>query len=79
MELNNRSHTRSVVRRDSKGFVHMHDTDEISETMHGGSVHGSENDLVSNPNGIMVKHEYEVRIEDQGLQTLPIARPHHPY
>ncbi|KIW86784.1 uncharacterized protein Z519_12570 [Cladophialophora bantiana CBS 173.52] len=68
MELSNRSHTRSHVRRDSKGFVHMQETDEgSSETARGPSRQGSENNLiVVNENEIRVKHEYEVRVEDKG-------------
>ena len=71
MELTNRSH----IHRDSKGFVHMRENDEISDTVHGGSVHGSEHDLV-NHNGIMVKQEYEVRVEDRKEGDLPIMRPY---
>ncbi len=81
IELSNRSQTTSKARRDrdTKNCVHVRDPDEISDTMNGGSVHGSEKDLVSNKNGIMVKHEYEVRVEDKVSQDLPIMGPRHAY
>ncbi|KIX06276.1 uncharacterized protein Z518_04251 [Rhinocladiella mackenziei CBS 650.93] len=79
IELSHRSHNKSGIHRDDKGFVHMRDTDYISETVHGGSFHGSEHDLVSHNNGIVVKHEYEVRVEegrDEGKdRDLPIMQP----
>ena len=75
-ELANRSQNKSHIHRDDKGFVHMGDGDEISDTIRGGSVHGSENELV-NHNGIMVKQEYEVRVEpNTGKRGLPIMKPY---
>ncbi|KIX94743.1 uncharacterized protein Z520_09433 [Fonsecaea multimorphosa CBS 102226] len=60
------SHTRSHIRRDSKGFVHMQETDEGgSETARGPSRQGSENELIVNEHEIRIKHEYEVRVEDK--------------
>lgn len=44
--------------------AHTGDGDETSETVHDGSLHGSEIDLVGQ-NSIMVKHEYQVRVEEQ--------------
>ncbi|OQV05684.1 hypothetical protein CLAIMM_10377 [Cladophialophora immunda] len=74
MELSSTlSHTRSHIRRDSKGFVHMQESDEAgSETARGPSRQGSENGLIINEHEIRVKHEYEVRVEDKG-DILPSA------
>ena len=73
IELTNRSHNRMATHGDSKGFVHMRD-DYVSETATAGSLHGSENDLVQN-NGIIVKQEYEVRVEGRDANDLPIMQP----
>ncbi|KAH0837426.1 hypothetical protein FOPE_05040 [Fonsecaea pedrosoi] len=77
MELSNtRSHTRSHIRQDSKGFIHMQETDEAgSETARGPSRQGSENELIVNEHEIRVKHEYEVRVEDKTDVFVPAAGP----
>jgi len=78
IELTSRSKNRSRVHHDGKDFVHMKDVDdEISETAPNGSVHGSENELVGHGNGIMVKQEYEVRVEEgRDNKALPIMKPY---
>lgn len=55
----------------------MKDVDEISEPAPNGSLHGSENELVGHGNGIMVKQEYEVRVEEgRDNKALPIMKPY---
>jgi hypothetical protein len=78
IELTSRSKNRSRVHHDGNDFVHMKDVDdEISETAPNGSVHGSENELVGHGNGIMVKQEYEVRVEEgRDNKALPIMKPY---
>ena len=68
MELGHRSNVRSYV----KGFSQMasrdrdRDRDEISDDVSRRSHEGSEKNLV-NHNGIMVKQEYEVRVENKDV------------
>ncbi|KIW62137.1 hypothetical protein PV05_02181 [Exophiala xenobiotica] len=77
IELTSRSKNRSRVNHDGKDFVHMKDVDEISEPAPNGSLHGSENELVGHGNGIMVKQEYEVRVEEgRDNKALPIMKPY---
>lgn len=63
--------TTTGFRKDSKNCFSpptLHEGDDISETLHGGSMHGSDKDLVGSGGGlndIMVKHEYEVHVEDR--------------
>ncbi|ETI19833.1 hypothetical protein G647_08847 [Cladophialophora carrionii CBS 160.54] len=71
-ELSNLPHGRSQKQSGNKGFIHMQETDEISDSAPGGSLHGSEHALV-NESGITVKHEYEVRVEES--DGLHITKP----
>lgn len=65
MELSAHSHNRSTLHHSDKDFA---TTEDVAES--GGSIHGSEIDLVPS-NGIMVKHEYHVTVEDKGSRRLP--------
>ena len=68
LELGHRSNARSYV----KGFSQMasrdrdRDRDEISDDVSRRSHEGSEKNLVDH-NGIMVKQEYEVRVENKDV------------
>ena len=71
-ELSHLSRSRSQKQPGDKSFAPEQETDEISETINAGSIHGSERGLV-HENEIRVKHEYEVRIEES--DDLPIMKP----
>ncbi|KAJ9616644.1 hypothetical protein H2200_000363 [Cladophialophora chaetospira] len=71
-ELSSVSRSKSGRHTRGKEFAQVEETDEISETVPAGSIHGSESGLV-NDNEIRVKHEYEVRIEEH--DALPIMKP----
>jgi hypothetical protein len=76
IELSGRSQNTSNIHQNDKGFVYMADGDEISDTIRGASMHGSQNELV-NHNSIMVKQEYEVRVETNvGNGALPSMKPY---
>ena len=66
------SRSKSERHTTSKAFPDVEETDEISETVPAGSIHGSERGLV-NEKEIRVKHEYEVRSEEN--DALPIMKP----
>ena len=71
-ELSNLSRSNPEGHTTSKNFPDVKETDEISETVPAGSIHGSERGLVLE-NEIRVKHEYEVRVEEHDV--LPIMKP----
>ncbi|KEF59876.1 uncharacterized protein A1O9_04724 [Exophiala aquamarina CBS 119918] len=72
VELTTRSKLGSHVHRDDHPFVHMRDVDEISDPPRIGSAHGSENELVGS--NILVKQEYEVRVEEDKGQVKHIRK-----
>ena len=73
MELSGWSQSRSQVRAEGKGFTNVDDKDEMSDFNTHESLNGSENGLVDH-HGIIVKQEYEVRVEDRPSNDLPIVR-----